>query len=154
MIEKFVIKHSLVDELVKSLELLKLANFKASEDVATVNGFQTANILDFLSTKCLIDEVLEDITKQKKVMCTHVHLIEYLFGGYQLEHDHKGTEDYSFILYLNDSDGDTVFASGERVTPKKGQLIYFKSDMLHSAEKSNLGKKIAVGALVKRSGDD
>ena len=142
MIEKFVIKHSLVDELVKSLDLLKLANFKASEDVATVNGFQTANILDFLSTKSLIDEVLEDITKQKKVMCTHVHLIEYLFGGYQLEHDHKGTEDYS------------VFASGERVTPKKGQLIYFKSDMLHSAEKSNLGKKIAVGALVKRSGDD
>ena len=150
MIEKFIIKDHLVDELVKSLELLKLANFSASKDVATVNGFQTANILDFDAMRYLIDEILEDIIILKGGKCTHVHLIEYLFGGYQLEHDHKETEDYSFILYLNDSDGDTVFANGERVTPKKGELIYFQSDMLHSGEKSNLGKKIAVGAFIKR----
>ena len=147
MIEEYKIDHSLVDELIKSLDLFKSVQFAAPDETATRNGFQTGNILKFDSSRALISEILKDVIKDKKVECFHVHLIEYFKGGYQEEHDHANTEDYSFILYLNDSDGNTVFKDGLSIKPEKGKLVYFKSDLIHWGEESNLSKKIAVGAL-------
>ena len=146
MIEEYKIDNSLVDELIKSLDLFKSINFCAS-DTCTVNGFQTENILKFDSARALINEILKDVIKDKKVECFHVHLIEYFKGGYQNAHNHARTEDYSFILYLNDSDGNTVFKDELSIKPEKGKLVYFKSDLIHWGEESNLNKKIAVGAL-------
>ncbi len=45
----------------------------------------------------------------------------------------------SMIYYVNDSDGDTLFFDKqnniiERVSPEKGKVIYFKSNIPHAAE--------------------
>ena len=78
-------------------------------------------------------------------------------NGYQtsniVEHDHKKTEKYSFILYLNNSDGDTVFKEpvNKKITPKLGKLIFFDSDISHRAEISNEGKQVLVGAIDEKT---
>jgi hypothetical protein len=79
----------------------------------------------------------------------HIHLIEYFTNGHQSGHNHETTEDYSFILYLNDSDGNTVFEELGEIKPKKGRLIFFKSDLWHYGRPSTMNKKVAVGALKK-----
>lgn len=45
----------------------------------------------------------------------------------------------SMIYYVNDSDGDTLFFDNnntiiERVTPEKGKVIFFKSNIPHAAQ--------------------
>ena len=42
-------------------------------------------------------------------------------------------EKYSWILYLNDSDGDTIFFEGKIKLPRKDKLIIFSSDIEHEA---------------------
>ena len=36
------------------------------------------------------------------------------------------------IYYVNDSDGKTVFKNGEKVSPKRGRLIFFDGSLKHS----------------------
>ena len=63
----------------------------------------------------------------------------------------KNTEDYSFVLYLQDSEnGHTCFEIDNKIVkvkPEKGKLVFFPSDIWHWGEKSSGKKKIAVGAL-------
>jgi hypothetical protein len=131
-------------------ELLKNINnnlFWSDKRTATVNGRQTINIVCLIPQK-IIDEILFFGNFNKKLF--HLHFIEYEKGGYQEPHNHIKTEKYSFILYLNDSDGDTIFMIDNKkisVKPKKGNLVVFSSDIMHYAEESFKNKKVLVGAI-------
>jgi len=143
-LEEFQISDEIVDNLLITLETFKEKNISVS-DTCTKNGFQTPNILNYDAPQELAKLIMNKIGKNLDLF--HIHLIEYYNQGEQLPHDHKDTEDYSFILYLNDSDGNTVLENIGEISPKKGKLIFFKSDILHFAKPSLQQKKIAVGAL-------
>ena len=143
-LEIFFVEDEIVDDFLTTLDLFKEKDLKV-ENTYTVNGFQSVNILALASTKELSSRLLKYI--DKKLQLFHIHLIDYDEDGQQDTHDHKETEDYSFILYLNDSDGNTVFEDVCEVSPKKGKLVLFKSDVRHYGKPTNTNKKVAVGAL-------
>ena len=143
-LEIFFVEDEIVDDFLTTLDLFKEKDLKV-ENTYTVNGFQSVNILALASTKELSCRLLKYI--DKKLQLFHIHLIDYAEDGQQDTHDHKETEDYSFILYLNDSDGNTVFEDVCEVSPKKGKLVLFKSDVRHYGKPTNTNKKVAVGAL-------
>lgn len=64
--------------------------------------------------------------------------INYTTDQYHPPHrDLRGGNPVSAIYYINDSDGDTVFFNDkkeivQRVSPKKGSLVYFDSEMWHA----------------------
>ena len=120
-----------------------------SEKTCTQHGFQTPNIVSLFNEE-LLQKILPIKNYYKEIF--HIHYINYLSGGYQREHHHKTTEKYSFILYLNDSDGKTFFKEpiNKKITPKKGKLIFFNSSIFHGGEKSFKNKKVLVGAVSKR----
>tara|TARA_Y100001938_G_C7888392_1_gene328579 strand:- start:73 stop:537 length:465 start_codon:yes stop_codon:yes gene_type:complete len=143
-LEILFVEDEIVDDFLTTLDLFKEKDLKV-ENTYTVNGFQSVNILALASTKELSSRLLKYI--DKKLQLFHIHLIDYDEDGQQDSHDHKETEDYSFILYLNDSDGNTVFEDVCEVSPKKGKLVLFKSDVRHYGKPTNTNKKVAVGAL-------
>ena len=143
-LEILFVEDEIVDDFLTTLDLFKEKDLKV-ENTYTVNGFQSVNILALASTKELSSRLLKYI--DKKLQLFHIHLIDYDEDGQQDTHDHKETEDYSFILYLNDSDGNTVFEDVCEVSPKKGKLVLFKSDVRHYGKPTNTNKKVAVGAL-------
>ena len=143
----------ILDSVIDKINLiLKNKNIKYEQlnhkDGSTVNGFQTKNIIEFFDEK-LLKEILFFNDFDKKTFW--IHYIEYLKNGYQKKHNHKDSEKYSFILYLNDSDGSTVFEEPikKSVKPTKGKLVLFSSDIIHYAEKSLNNKKILVGGIDK-----
>ena len=119
-----------------------------SEKTCTHHGFQTPNIVNLFNEN-LLKRILPIKNYYKEVF--HIHYISYLSGGYQEEHNHEKTEKYSFILYLNDSDGKNFFKTpiNKKITPEEGKLIFFNSNIPHGGEKSFKGKKILVGAVTK-----
>ena len=138
----------LIDELLDLLEywkartpILEIRNAKNK----TQNGYQTGNVLyPTLHSKLVKELQLEEYNFD------HMHLIEYFQGGYQDRHNHEEYEDKSFILYLNDSDGDTVFYRDNEVIstkPKRGKLVVFDANIQHQGLESKLNKKVAVGGL-------
>ena len=144
---EYKISDGIVNNYLEFLDIFKEAKYEAT-DVTTRNGFQTKNILTYQSAKDLTKELLSEIGNITNGLdCFHIHLIEYFKQGHQEAHNHKRTEDFSFILYLNDADGNTVFENIGEIGPKKGKLIYFKSDLMHWSKQSIRNKKIAVGAL-------
>ena len=119
-LEILFVEDEIVDDFLTTLDLLKEKDLKV-ENTYTVNGFQSVNILALESTKELSSRLLKYI--DKKLQLFHIHLIDYDEDGQQDSHDHKETEDYSFILYLNDSDGNTVFEDVCEVSPKKTRFF-------------------------------
>ena len=116
-----------------------------SDETYTEKGFQTENILHLFS-----DNIIKKIVPINK-LCErifHIHYIEYYKGGHQTEHFHK-PDNYSFILYLNNSDGDTVLKDpvNKKFSPKKGKVIVFDGKILHYGKPSFKNKKILVGAI-------
>jgi hypothetical protein len=146
-LEEFQISDKLVNMFVEKLQIFKNANLSCKDQTFTENGFQTDNILNYEHSRELADKLLIEINKNLDLF--HIHLIEYFTNGHQSGHNHKTTEDYSFILYLNDSDGNTVFKELSEIKPQKGKLIFFKSDFWHYGRPSTMNKKVAVGALKK-----
>ena len=85
-----------------------------------------------------------------------VHFVEYQRGGYQEFHDHKESETFSSILYLNTCrGGETFFPNstglrhGDRLTisPIKNKMIAFPSYFSHRANKTSswfINKKVLV----------
>jgi|TARA_B100001996_G_C18571263_1_gene558514 glycogen synthase len=133
--------NNLLSFSMKNLPSLKNPN-------CTKNGYQTANIITYLN-----DSYKKEILKKHFDIkdLHHVHLIHYYSNGYQQLHDHKRTEKYSFIVYLNDADGDTVVYLKNnkeyRITPKKGKIVYFPAHLSHEGLLSTSNKRVAVGAL-------
>jgi len=116
-----------------------------SSKTFTEKGFQTENIVKLFS-KDILKKIVTINDLYKKIFW--VHFIKYKKGGYQTEHLHP-LDSYSFILYLNDSDGDTVLKDpvNKNFSPKKGKIIIFSGNILHYAKPSFKGKKILVGAI-------
>ena len=146
-LEEYKISDELVNDFLTTLDILKDNNYRTDAKTWTINGFQTDNILNLKTTHELAKNLLKEIKKDLDLFW--IHLIEYNQAGAQTAHDHSKTEDYSFILYLNDSDGNTVFENLGEITPQKGKLVFFNSDITHFGKPSMKGKKIAVGALKK-----
>ena len=145
-----------VNKFLQTLEMFKdlRQDLNASLDPNSccVNGYHTGNILNFKSTHEVVNEILHKIPYENCIL-HHVHLMHFYKSGYEKAHDHKATEDFSFILYLSNSeDGNTCFQLGEdthKVKPEKGKIIFFDSHILHWGEPSSGNKKLAVGALSK-----
>lgn len=144
--------------LLDLLSSLKETYSDVSNKTCTQNGFQTPNV---------VNEVPKDIRKEIVNLCKkyvedlegecghiildHIHFIDYDYGGCQSPHDHKKTEHYSCILYMNESDGQTCFDTDDGVvaiTPEESKIVFFKSDILHWAEKSFKNKKVLVGRFI------
>ena len=129
-----------VDKVMKVLSKNKYQDF--SKDTYTYNGFQTKNIVD-LFNNTLKKEILNNNILHKDIF--NIHYIEYFKNGSQGEHNHFNTEEYSFILYLNDSIGNTIFEN-DIISPEKGLLIIFDSHLKHSSTNC-YNKRILVGAI-------
>tara|TARA_R110000796_G_scaffold65155_2_gene150599 strand:- start:20 stop:484 length:465 start_codon:yes stop_codon:yes gene_type:complete len=136
-----------VSDIMKVIEENNLK--KVLENTCTVKGFQSDNLLHLFSKK-MLQEILPVSNLVEKIF--HIHFIEYEKGGKQKEHNHKNTEEYSFILYLNNSDGCTVFKEpiNKKISPKKGLLVIFSSDINHYALESFKNKKVLVGAIQQK----
>jgi len=52
------------------------------------------------------------------------------------------------IFYLLDSDGDTVFVTGERVTPVANRLVIFNADLEHTGETSVISERRVVFSVI------
>jgi len=119
----------------------------------TVNGFQTYSIHENEIYKPLLDTLLSFIPNGRFFRYRWFHLIEYNQFGSQKKHDHKETEDYSFIIYLNTciEGGETVFEVPNEPLfvskPEKGKLVFFPAHLKHWGEEVVEYKKVAVGAL-------
>ena len=144
------IEKNIPSRVIKEINLLITSNkFKdVSEKTYTQSGYQTPNIINSFSEN-LLKKILPIKNYYKEIF--HIHYIDYLSGGYQDEHHHEKTEKYSFILYLNNSDGKTFFKKpiNKKISPKKGKLIFFDSNVLHGGERSFKGKRVLVGAVDK-----
>ena len=140
------IGEKVVDDIVS---VIYKSNINITKNVnCTINGYQTDNICNIFS-----NEFKKQILPYENFsdLIFHMHYIEYDDGGYQAKHDHRDTEKFSFILYLNDADGNTVFEEpiNQNVKPEKGKLILFDSSILHYGTESFTRKKVLVGAISK-----
>jgi hypothetical protein len=119
--------------------------------VHTINGFHTGNILEIEKFKKYAELIKPHIPYSQKLNLFHIHLLHFYDKGYEGAHDHQNTEDFSFILYLqNSEDGHTCFQINDniiKIKPEKSKLIFFPSNIWHWGEASSGNKKLAVGAL-------
>ena len=146
MLFKKKIFNKVVDEIIT---VLTNNNYGKVIGNCTIDGKQSENIIALFPEKILKD-ILFFNNFYKKLF--HIHYIEYDKGGYQEAHNHEKTEKFSFILYLNDSDGDTFFCNPYNISikPEKGLLVVFSSDIMHYSFKSFKNKKVLVGAIDKK----
>ena len=143
------IEKQLSDNTINDINyLIENTKLKPTDRVhLTHNGFQSNNIVNIFSNE-LLKKMLPD---NLYGLVFHIHYIHYYSGGYQKRHDHRDTEKFGFILYLNDADGETVFEEpvDRSIKPEKGKILLFDSSIPHYANESLLNKKILVGAISK-----
>ena len=149
MWKEYLLSEKFVDELSEKLLKQKLKYIPDNSYSSTINGRQTQNIVDLFSKGELRQMIPFDEFYDK---IFYIHYIAYDHGGHQTIHHHAQTEKYSFILYLNNVDGDTCFLAPvfTTVEPQKGKVIIFDSRVQHFGAKSYKNKKILVGAIDKR----
>ena len=130
----------------KIISMLEDNTLPVDSDTCTVNGFKSKNIINIFS-KNLLKKILPFKDFYKKIF--HIHYIKYYLNGYQERHNHIKTEKYSFILYLNDAKGDTIFEEPikKRISCEMGKLLFFSANIWHKAEMSPDEKKVLVGAV-------
>jgi hypothetical protein len=152
IIERYIGKN-VVKDLKQLLKTEKL-NRNSTTLTCTVNGFQTKNLCEREEYQYILDHLLSlvsDVFPPFKYRW--FHLIDYESGGWQKEHDHTKTEDYSFIVYLDTCTrgGETIFRLPENQlfvsAPIKGKVLFFPSTIPHWGEKTIFRKRVAVGAL-------
>jgi hypothetical protein len=152
-----VIAETTVNSFHSVLDQIK--NLSPAINNCTHNGFNSHNVISVIpketiqdiaeKTKKYLNSVVENCIHYEYYI-DHIHLIHYSAGGWQEGHTHKSSEDYSFILYLNDSDGDTLIYEGKNIipiTPKRGKIVFFSSHLLHEGTVCVDEKKIAVGSI-------
>ena len=142
------IYNNIIDNINNIIDNNSIKDRIETNEHSTDNGFQTHNIIDLFSEN-LLKEIMPINNLYKDIF--HIHYISYNKGGFQKTHNHIRTEELSFILYLNDSDGNTVFSDIlKEVIPSKGKLIVFSSNLMHYSKPSYKNKKIIVGAIGKK----
>tara|TARA_R110000803_G_scaffold170230_2_gene233254 strand:- start:890 stop:1999 length:1110 start_codon:yes stop_codon:yes gene_type:complete len=139
----YEIDETIINEIIKIIDSYEGIN--VSNETCTEKGFQTDNILHLFPKK-LLKKIIPINKLYKRIF--HIHYIKYNKGGYQKEHFHP-SDDYSFILYLNNSDGNTVLKNpvNKKFSPKKGKIVIFNGKIVHCGEPSFKEKKILVGAI-------
>ena len=139
----YEIDKKIVDKILKIVNSYK--GVDVSIDTCTEKGFQTQNIVHLFPDN-ILKKIIPINELHKKIF--HIHYIKYSKGGYQKEHFHQ-PDNYSFILYLNNSDGDTVLENpvNKKFSPRKGKIIVFSGKILHYGKPSFKNKKILVGAI-------
>lgn len=72
---------------------------------------------------------------------------------------HRDADDthFTILYYVNDSDGDTIFFDDngnefKRVTPKKGRMVIFDSDLLHASTPPNKGRRMVINMILNKIG--
>ena len=147
------VEEDIVCELERILELEKNNGNGFYSGSCTVNGFQTNTVHEDQNYKIVLDALLSYLPNGNNFYYRWFHLIDYDKFGKQEKHNHKRTEDYSFIVYLNtcEKGGETVFeVPSEPLFVSKsirGKLIFFPSHLNHWGEEVMDRKKVAVGAL-------
>ena len=149
------LKEKDTDKFLKLLEYYKekLSDYDQTKNnnVSSVNAFHSGNILQFKKFKKYAKLIEPHIPYFQKLNLFHIHLLHFYNNGFEKPHDHKKTEDFSFIAYLqNSDDGYTCLKINNniiKIKPEKGKLIFFPSNIWHWGEPSSGNKKIAVGAL-------
>ena len=139
-----------VDYFNQFLDQLIKDGYKCETPVKTRNGYQVGEILDKVNDsykKGLLKDHF-DIDRLH-----YMHMIHYYNEGYQKIHSHVHSEEFSFLMFLNDCDGDTVFffEDGQfiNVTPECGKIVYFSGNLAHEGRKSSGGKRVVVGGIDK-----
>jgi hypothetical protein len=131
----------------------------SASNTSTINGFQSKNVISFIP-KNVLNELYEKtenfLTKFLKncsyyeFYIDYIHLIHYNTGGYQTGHTHKDYEDFAFIIYLNNSDGDTKIYVGPEIInikPLHSKMVFFNSQYYHEGLSCTNEKKVAVGSI-------
>ena len=141
---KYSVSSKVIDDIYKVVKVYD----KLSVDTmtCTFHGFQTENLMYLFYPK-LLKKIMPLNNLSEKI--SNLHYIKYNKGGYQVGHSHENSEEKSFIVYLNDSDGCTVLGDpiNKKIKPKKGKVIMFDSFIHHHAEKSYKGKEVLVGSI-------
>lgn len=75
-----------------------------------------------------------------------------------IHQDHTEKNYYTCIIYLNDSDGDTILYNDDlkeiaRITPKKNTGIIFNSTIQHKAELPTKGPRVVLNIVFKTKDD-
>ena len=145
MFSEHYLDNSLIFKILKIIK--KYQGPDISDGHLTENGFQTRNLLPMFNKK-IINQMLP--TEYLRDKLHHMHYIKYFSNGHQLKHNHP-KEKFSFILYLNDADGNTVLLEpiNKSITPQQGKMIIFAGHIHHYAEKSYKQKEILVGGVDK-----
>ena len=111
-----------------------------------INPFQFVHMTDLNQCQYIdtITPVLNQITLQfesniKILRCKFNFLPKGIDSTYHYPHIDDSEEDViTALYYVNDSDGDTYFFDNElnitnTMTPKKGRMVFFDSNKLHSS---------------------
>jgi hypothetical protein len=139
----YYLNDEFVNDIIKMIR--KYTGKYYRKNTHTKKGLQTYNIRNLFEND-MLKKIIPINNLHKKIY--NMWYVKYHKGGYQTEHWHP-TEEQSFILYLNNADGDTFFKDpiNIKVTPKKGKIILFDSRIKHSANPSFKGKKVLVGGM-------
>lgn len=154
MIKEIIINEEITNYLIFVLEQLKINNIGVPyNSTCTIDGFQTNNIYDVPCMQDTLNNILSYLP-ENNLKYRWFHMIDYQKNGYQKRHNHKQTEDFSFILYLIDckNGGETIFETNEgnvEIKPQKNKLVFFPSNVWHIGKDTIDHKKVAVGALIK-----
>lgn len=144
------ILHSVLNEAKK---------YPSVNTTCTRNGFQSYNFISFIPNSVLqeiynkaqkyLDSVVSNCIYYEFYI-DYIHLIHYNTNGWQVGHTHSSLEDHSFIIYLNNSDGDTVLYEGKEIVniiPETGKVVFFNSHYHHESLVCSCEKKIAAGSI-------
>lgn len=160
-IQTFFIDKELLHETKKFLfKCVALKEHLELSKVTTRNGTQTVNIVNFIDEELLSEiykvasNYIDQYYYNNLLFCDfnidHMHLIKYDTDGSQKPHNHQTSDDHSFILYLNNSDGGTAFYNDVTptvITPEEGKIVFFSSSINHEALRCTNEKQVAVGRL-------
>lgn len=134
-------------------EVLPLVDFTVKYELTAQEGTQQPplSMMHILKSSPKLSPFLETFSYIPIAVCEHVNKFLYdimiariwLTLPYKTEleyarpHTDFGTPHWVVLYYVNDSDGDTVFFDNnnniiKRVTPKKGRIVLFNGNILHS----------------------